>query len=149
MRRARDHRLELRFLLLSSVSSAFLLRPLERGIHGPRFGRSFSQPSHTTEPPPSIIEPFPIEHLTDKDSTQASSFLGANPTFDGRGVTIAVLDTGIDPMATGLQVTSTGKPKVIDFIDCTGQDPSMRTYRVPQIAFCYTFVQKGKGRTGI
>ncbi|KAJ1719605.1 hypothetical protein LPJ53_005665, partial [Coemansia erecta] len=52
--------------------------------------------------------------------TQAAEFVSKNPTFDGRGTTIAIIDTGVDAGAKGLQVTSEGKRKVVDYIDCTG-----------------------------
>lgn len=52
--------------------------------------------------------------------TGVVSFLKANPSFDGRGVIIAVLDTGVDPAADGLKETSEGKRKVIEICDVTG-----------------------------
>ena len=51
----------------------------------------------------------------------ARAFVGAHPTWDGRGVVVAVLDTGVDPRATGLHKTSTGVVKVIEARDFSGQ----------------------------
>lgn len=47
-------------------------------------------------------------------------FLVSHPHSDGRGVVIAVLDTGVDPSIPGLTQTPDGKVKVIDVQDFTG-----------------------------
>jgi len=49
--------------------------------------------------------------------TGTQSFIATNPTFDGRGVAVAILDTGIDAFAPGLLQTSTGQTKLIDVRD--------------------------------
>lgn len=47
---------------------------------------------------------FPVWALLPKRETNVSSFLNKYPEFDGQNITIAILDSGIDPGAKGLQV---------------------------------------------
>jgi subtilisin family serine protease len=54
-------------------------------------------------------------------STGVDRFLRAHPNFDGRGVLIGSLDTGIDPGVPGLGTTSTGAPKLLDVRDFSGE----------------------------
>jgi len=58
--------------------------------------------------------------LVPTSDTQADEFISKNPHCDGRNVVVAILDTGVDPGAIGLQRTSDGRPKVIDLVDATG-----------------------------
>ena len=77
---------------------------------GPTVNRA--PPDATTE----RANPFmPIQ------DTGAASFLDAHPTWDGRGVTIGIVDTGISLDHPSLTTTSTGERKVVDWV--TGTDP--------------------------
>lgn len=51
----------------------------------------------------------------------ARQFLVDHPDYDGRGVIVAVFDTGVDMSVPGLLETAEGATKVIDVRDFTGQ----------------------------
>lgn len=72
------------------------------------------------QPPPTAATPRVNPYLPTGE-TGAAQFVQANPTWDGRGVTIGVVDSGITLDHPSLLVTSTGERKVVDWV--TGTDP--------------------------
>ncbi|MBM4372941.1 MAG: S8 family serine peptidase, partial [Deltaproteobacteria bacterium] len=64
-----------------------------------------------------------VDHadLLSTDRVGARDFVRAHPEWDGRGVVVAVLDTGVDPSVPGLAALPQGGPKVIEARDFTGQ----------------------------
>ncbi len=53
--------------------------------------------------------------------TGVDKFRAQYPTYDGRGVIVGILDSGIDPGIPGLTTTSTGQKKVLDLRDFSGE----------------------------
>ncbi|MFG3099396.1 S8 family serine peptidase [Streptomyces sp. NPDC048182] len=51
--------------------------------------------------------------------TGAVDFVKKNPTADGRGVTIGILDSGVDLGHPALQKTTTGERKIVDWVTAT------------------------------
>ncbi|MBA2953158.1 S8 family serine peptidase [Nocardioides sp. MAH-18] len=53
------------------------------------------------------------------NETGAVAFKQNHPTYDGRGVTIGVLDSGVDLDHPALSTTSTGERKIVDWVTAT------------------------------
>lgn len=80
-------------------------------------------------PPPAEQEPHPL--LPPKEAflrgwmplkpTGVEAFLKLHPDYDGRGVLIGILDSGIDAGIPGLGTTSTGERKLLDLRDFSGE----------------------------
>ncbi|MCU7827130.1 S8 family serine peptidase [Kitasatospora sp. DSM 101779] len=51
--------------------------------------------------------------------TGAVDFVARNPQADGRGVTIGILDSGVDVSHPALQKTTTGERKIVDWVTAT------------------------------
>jgi hypothetical protein len=64
---------------------------------------------------PTLLRLIPTEEMG------AISFTNQNPTYDGRGVTVAILDTGVEIDHPMLRQTPSGENKVIDFQDFSGE----------------------------
>ncbi|MCS0638060.1 S8 family serine peptidase [Streptomyces sp. LP05-1] len=51
--------------------------------------------------------------------TGAVDFVKSHPKFDGRGVTIGIMDSGVDLGHPALQKTTTGERKIVDWVTAT------------------------------
>ncbi|HEY6169333.1 MAG TPA: S8 family serine peptidase, partial [Verrucomicrobiae bacterium] len=68
--------------------------------------------------PPTETTPALNPYMPTRD-TGAAQFTEANPTFDGRGVTVGIVDTGVTLDHPALQTTTTGQPKIVDWVTAT------------------------------
>ncbi len=75
----------------------------------------------------------PLAGQLPKVDLGVEEFLAAHPDYDGRGIRVAVLDTGVDPGHPFLQRTPDGRRKVVDWYDAT-TDGRLDTTRVAQAA---------------
>ena len=80
--------------------------------------RPDAQTVPTPYPPPSSSTPRANPYMPIAD-TGAAAFTAAHATWDGRGVTVGVLDTGITLDHPALATTTTGAPKIVDWVTYT------------------------------
>ncbi|MFB7465965.1 S8 family serine peptidase [Streptomyces sp. NPDC056224] len=80
--------------------------------------------------------------------TGAVDFVAKNPQADGRGVTIGVLDSGVDISHPALQKTTTGERKIVDWVTATDPiadgDATWRAQITPVTAAGGTFTAGGQ-----
>jgi tripeptidyl-peptidase-2 len=61
----------------------------------------------------------PLAGQLPKQDLGVEAFLAEHPEFDGRGIRVAILDTGVDPGHPFLQRTPDGRRKIVDWYDAT------------------------------
>ena len=83
------------------------------------------QPAPQT--PPSSATPRTNPYMPTQD-TQAAQFATAHPKWDGRGTTIAIIDSGIDLDTPALQTTTTGERKIIDWYNANATNSGDGTW---------------------
>lgn len=76
------------------------------------------------------VAAFPVDGILPKREIGGDLFQAQHATYDGRGVVVAIFDTGVDPAAEGLQTTPHGVPKLIDVVDASGGDDVDTSTRV-------------------
>ena len=67
---------------------------------------------------PGATTPDDNPYMPTRD-TGSVAFKAAHNTWDGRGITIGVLDSGVDLDHPALQTTSTGERKIVDWVTAT------------------------------
>src|SRR6266508_1936644 len=77
-----------------------------------------AQTAPTPYPAPDARTPRDNPYLPIRD-TGAAAFTAAYPEWDGRGVTVGILDTGVTLDHPALSTTTVGTPKVIDWVTYT------------------------------
>ena len=88
--------------------------------------RPAGQVNPTPQPPPGADRPRSNPYMPMQDTARPRS--AAHPTWDGRGVTIGIVDTGVDLDHPGVNVTSTGERR-----SSTGSPPGSALRR-PDLA---------------
>jgi subtilisin family serine protease len=121
--------------------------PLEDPSPGAEGDGTDGATTPTPYAPPSSSTPQANPYMPIRD-TKADAFQQAHPTWDGRGTTIAIVDSGIDLDHPALQETTTGERKIVDWVtatDETGDDDPTWLDMKNQVSATPTFTVKDVG----
>jgi hypothetical protein len=106
----------------------------------------------TPQPPPGAGTPRSNPYMPIRD-TGAATFLDRHPTWDGRGVTVGILDLGVDLDHPSLNTTSTGQRKIVDWVTythpSTDGDPTWRAFTSEVTVVNGTFTAFNRTYTGM
>ena len=107
-------------------------------------------PAPTADPvlvaPPDAATPTQNAYMPTRD-VGSPQFVAAHPTWDGRGVVVGILDTGVTLDHPSLATTTTGLPKIRDWVTFTDpftdDDPTWVDMKDQVTAVGGTFTYKG------
>ena len=106
----------------------------------------------TPQPPPGAGTPRSNPYMPIRD-TGAARFLDRHPSWDGRGVTVGIVDLGVDLDHPSLNTTSTGQRKIVDWVTythpSTDGDPTWRAFTSNVTVVDGTFTAFGRTYTGM
>ncbi|HLZ46920.1 MAG TPA: S8 family serine peptidase [Gemmatimonadales bacterium] len=109
-------------LATACASSQATIKPTVKPAPPPAPTTALPDASRAAAPQPAVDPAVAyMLGLMPLKSTGVDAFRSLHPNYDGRGVLIAILDSGIDPAVPGLIATSTGAPKIIELRDFSGE----------------------------